>query len=791
MPDLGPGLCLGYGGSNIKVCSQALHAPSVPARPPQGPTEERTAAALEALFARASDFAPCLLCLRRLPELASSGPGAPPPPPSGASKVAAALAAAIERYGSPAARRRVLLGPAGAHEAAGGGDAQQQQEQEQQQQQQQQEHQQPQQQAQPRKPPPRPPPGLVVVAACAASAEDVPADLARCFTHEIEVGAVARGEYGPLLDGLLAPLRGGEAGEAAAGEAGAGEAADGDDGGGTIGAGAAAAAAAQMVGLLPRDVLGVVADAVADAAADADEAPGGAAAAAPSAAAPPAALPPRVAAAHLSAAVSRVKARTAVEIGAPEAPDVTWDDVGGLEDAKAMILDTVELPLRHRDLFAGGLRRRSGVLLYGPPGSGKTLLAKAVAAQCAASFLSVKGPELIDPYVGESERKVREAFARARRARPCVVFFDELDALAPARGGSGDSGGVMDRVVAQLLAEIDAAQAASDGDLFVVGATNRPDLLDPALLRPGRLDALVYVGVSEDAASKLKVLRALTRRFALGAGVDLEAVARACPPTLSGADLYALCADAWMGALKRRIAAGGDGDGTGEGGRDEGAGGGGGEGGSTEAAAPPAVVVEAADFAAALAALTPSLSREELARYLALKAHYEGQRGGGAAALAAAAEGGGGRDEVSVVAGGGAAAAANSEPAAPPSPPARANGDDARGSGEASGSGSGAANGAAPTQPLPSSPLKQQQQQPEQQPEAQQLSSPGVAAAEQLPSTSPANRSPANGGESSSGGAETPQSGNSSSGVHKAGTPSGSGGKPGSGRRSRKGKGRA
>jgi peroxin-6 len=113
---------------------------------------------------------------------------------------------------------------------------------------------------------------------------------------------------------------------------------------------------------------------------------------------------------------------------------------------------------RHRDLFVGGLRRRSGALLYGPPGSGKTLLAKAVATQCSANFLSVKGPELINMYVGESERQVREAFARARRARPCVMFFDELDSLAPARGNSGDSGGVMDRVVAQLLAEIDAAQ---------------------------------------------------------------------------------------------------------------------------------------------------------------------------------------------------------------------------------------------------------------------------------------------------------------------------------------------
>jgi peroxin-6 len=276
-----------------------------------------------------------------------------------------------------------------------------------------------------------------------------------------------------------------------------------------------------------------------------------------------------------------------------------------------------------RELFAGGLRRRSGVLLYGPPGSGKTLLAKAVATQCAANFLSVKGPELINMYVGESERQVREAFARARRAKPCVMFFDELDALAPARGAAGDSGGVMDRVVAQLLAEIDGVQGGGNEDMFIIGATNRPDLLDAALLRPGRLDLLLYVGIAEEPSSKqkvglhvcwggrllsqlclnlmchdygcrvavyavncetsptnnkgpvgehphtlcmsfhimcciarlLQVLHALTRKFDLAPDVDLAAVAAACPPTLTGADLYALAADAWMLALRRSIAA--------------------------------------------------------------------------------------------------------------------------------------------------------------------------------------------------------------------------------------------
>ncbi|CAN7138686.1 unnamed protein product [Brassica rapa subsp. narinosa] len=238
-------------------------------------------------------------------------------------------------------------------------------------------------------------------------------------------------------------------------------------------------------------------------------------------------------------ALDRSKKRNASALDAPKVPNVKWDDVGGLEDVKTSILDTVQLPLLHKDLFSSGLRKRSGVLLYGPPGTGKTLLAKAVATECSLNFLNVKGPELINMYIGESEKNVRDIFEKARSARPCVIFFDELDSLAPARGASGDSGGVMDRVVSQMLAEIDGLSDSSQ-DLFIIGASNRPDLIDPALLRPGRFDKLLYVGVNADASYRERVLKALTRKFKLSEDVSLYSVAKKCPSTFTGADMYAL-----------------------------------------------------------------------------------------------------------------------------------------------------------------------------------------------------------------------------------------------------------
>jgi len=231
-------------------------------------------------------------------------------------------------------------------------------------------------------------------------------------------------------------------------------------------------------------------------------------------------------------------------------PNVTWKDIGGLQNAKDEILDTIQLPLTHPELFAEGVRQRSGVILYGPPGTGKTLLAKAVATECKLSFIGVKGPELINSYIGESEKNIREVFQRARDCKPCVIFFDELDALAPNRGVAGDSGGVMDRIVSQLLAEMDGMDG--NADVFILGATNRLDLLDQSLLRPGRFDRQVYLGLPEDHESRLSILRALTRKFSMAADVDLDTLVANTPVGFTGADFYALASDALMNSIRGR-----------------------------------------------------------------------------------------------------------------------------------------------------------------------------------------------------------------------------------------------
>jgi peroxin-6 len=255
-------------------------------------------------------------------------------------------------------------------------------------------------------------------------------------------------------------------------------------------------------------------------------------------------------------AISEARRNYSDSIGAPKIPNVTWNDVGGLASVKDDIMDTIQLPLERPELFASGMKKRSGILFYGPPGTGKTLLAKAVATSFSLNFFSVKGPELLNMYIGESEANVRRVFQRARDARPCVVFFDELDSVAPKRGNQGDSGGVMDRIVSQLLSELDGmADGNEGGGVFVIGATNRPDLLDPALLRPGRFDKMLYLGVPDSDSAQLNILQALTRKFKLDPAMQLEEIARQCPFTYTGADFYALCSDAMLKAMTRQAGA--------------------------------------------------------------------------------------------------------------------------------------------------------------------------------------------------------------------------------------------
>ncbi|TVY87571.1 Peroxisomal biogenesis factor [Lachnellula willkommii] len=253
-------------------------------------------------------------------------------------------------------------------------------------------------------------------------------------------------------------------------------------------------------------------------------------------------------------AVDAARKNFADAIGAPKIPNVSWDDVGGLTNVKDAVIETIQLPLERPELFAKGMKKRSGILFYGPPGTGKTLLAKAIATEFSLNFFSVKGPELLNMYIGESEANVRRVFQRARDARPCVVFFDELDSVAPKRGNQGDSGGVMDRIVSQLLAELDGMSDGEDGGggVFVIGATNRPDLLDAALLRPGRFDKMLYLGVSDTHEKQLTIMEALTRKFTLHPSLSLQRVSSRLPFTYTGADFYALCSDAMLKAVTRQ-----------------------------------------------------------------------------------------------------------------------------------------------------------------------------------------------------------------------------------------------
>ena len=232
-----------------------------------------------------------------------------------------------------------------------------------------------------------------------------------------------------------------------------------------------------------------------------------------------------------------------------EVPRVRWEDVGGLENVKQELREAVEWPLKYPEKFKKfGLRPPKGILLFGPPGTGKTLLAKAVATESGANFIAVRGPEIFSKWVGESEKMVREIFRKARMAAPAVIFIDEIDALATARGFGGDSL-VSERVVAQLLAEMDGVKALEN--VVVIAATNRPDLVDPALLRPGRFDRIIYVP-PPDFRARLEILLIHTKATPLAKDVDLEELARRTEG-YSGADLELLVREATFLALREDI----------------------------------------------------------------------------------------------------------------------------------------------------------------------------------------------------------------------------------------------
>lgn len=285
-------------------------------------------------------------------------------------------------------------------------------------------------------------------------------------------------------------------------------------------------------------------------------------------------------------------------------PEVSWDDVGALGGPRQELEDAIALPLKNPELCRQvGIPRPPGVLLYGPPGCGKTLLAKAVANGTHANFISVKGPELLNKFVGESERAVRQVFLRARTSSPCIVFFDELDALCPVRDNDSSTRNTQ-RLVNQLLTEMDGFDSDPAKQVFVIAATNRPDIIDPAMLRPGRLDKLVYVDVPGPEGREA-ILRTHARKITLAADVDLAGLAADTETQgYTGADLAAVVREAGTLALRRlaRLAQG-----------------------DVSKIASPSICK--ADLAGALGKVAPSVSNRDLARYRGMQRKIRGSRG--------------------------------------------------------------------------------------------------------------------------------------------------------------------
>ena len=235
-----------------------------------------------------------------------------------------------------------------------------------------------------------------------------------------------------------------------------------------------------------------------------------------------------------------------------EVPNVKWEDIGGLERVKQELKEVVEWPLKYSEVFSQlNTKPPKGIILFGAPGTGKTMLAKAVANESEANFISIKGPELLSKWVGESERAVREVFRKAKQAAPCMIFLDEIDSIAPVRGGGYDSH-VTERVVSQILTEMDGLEELKD--VIVLAATNRPDMVDPALLRPGRLDRLIYIQVPDEAARQ-EIFNVHLRGKPMGDDITVETLAK-MTDTYVGADIAAIVREAVMAALREFLASG-------------------------------------------------------------------------------------------------------------------------------------------------------------------------------------------------------------------------------------------
>lgn len=235
-----------------------------------------------------------------------------------------------------------------------------------------------------------------------------------------------------------------------------------------------------------------------------------------------------------------------------EIPNVPWKEVGGLEETKQKLVEAVEWPLSQPKVFKRmGINPPKGILLYGPPGCGKTLLARAVATESKANFISIKGPELLSKWVGESEKAIREVFRKAKMASPCIIFFDEFDSVAPTRGRHTSDSGVTEKVLSQFLTELDGLEVMKD--IVVIAATNRPDILDPALIRPGRIDRILMVPPPDD-EGRMEILKIFTEKMPLSSNLELDDLSPMMEG-FSGADIETWCREAAMVALRENIRA--------------------------------------------------------------------------------------------------------------------------------------------------------------------------------------------------------------------------------------------